>query len=63
MFIVFCKLLLGDVKVQILLILCFFFGFFGCPTLPHIHLQPHFLVHETYSGGIHVGQVSFMSHL
>ena len=62
-FIVFCKLLLDHVKVEILLILCLFLVFFGCPSLLHIHLQPHFLVYGRYSGGFYLGQVSFMPHL
>ena len=62
-FIAFCKLLLGDVEVEILLILCRFSVVFWARLPPTIHLHPHVLVFERYSEGTFLGEGSFMSHL
>ena len=62
-FIAFCKLLLGDVEVEILLILCRFLVVFWM-RLPHTHsFTPSFLVFQRYSEGTFLGEGSFMSHL
>ena len=60
----FFKLLLGDVKVDILWIFwAFFGGFLDAPPPPPNHWRPHFFGNERCWGGTYIRQVSFKSGL
>ena len=62
-FIAFCKLLLGNAKVEILLISWHFLVFLCmCPS-PGLSLTPSFLANERCWGGTYLGQGLFMSNL
>ena len=62
--IAFFKLLLGDVKVDILWIFWTFFGgFLDVPPLPPNHWPPHFFRNERCWGGTYIKQVLVRSRL
>ena len=61
--IAFCKLFLGNVKVEILLISQHLLTVFRMHPLLASDLHPHFLVNERYLGGTYLDQVLLMSDL